>query len=105
MKRLNTDKWLRNQGLNAQYFALIPLELARAIKTATHLQKQHAARLNAVQWVFLNDFLLRTKSKAGRVSVTPAQCYKILNLGSKLYRRNFRHRKDSAKAQAAEPQR
>lgn len=97
MKRLNTETWLKRQGLSAQYFALIPLALARAIKAATHIQKQYATRLNAVQREEVGEFLLTTKSHAGRAGVTPAQCYQILNLASKLNRQHFRHQKRQRK--------
>ena len=82
--------WLKENGLNNDYFADIELHLAQAQKIATNILKNHAKLLGQNQAHTLNNFLLAMNSKKKRAKITATHAYKVMNIGNAVNRKLFK---------------
>jgi len=85
-----TAGWLKQNGLNVEYFADIKLYLVQAKKIATNILKNHAKHLGQNEAHTLNNFLLAMNSKKKRARLTTAQAYKVMNIGNAVNRKMFK---------------
>lgn len=85
-----TAEWLKQNGLNVEYFADIQLHLIQAQKIATNILKNHAIHLGQNEAHTLNNFLLAMNSKKKRAKLTTAQAYKVMNIGNAVNRKMFK---------------
>jgi hypothetical protein len=85
-----TKKWLKDNGLNNDYFADIELHLAQAQKIATNILKNHAKLLGQNEAHTLNNFLQAIKNKKKRAKITATQAYRVMNIGNAVNRKLFK---------------
>lgn len=85
-----TANWLKQNGLNVEYFTDIKLHLVQAQKIATNILKNHAKHLGQNEAHTLNNFLLAMRSKKKRAKLTTAQAYKVMNIGNTVNRKMFK---------------
>ena len=105
MKHDVTNAWLKRHGLRPDNFALIALEQARATLVATALLRQRVGLINTQQAQVLEQFALKTSTKAGRAQITQAQCFEVLNIGTQANRRFFKEYRQVKRQQRPTPQR
>jgi hypothetical protein len=105
MRKPSTDSWLKRHGLDSQNFTAIALEQARATLVATELLKQRVGLVYASQERVLEQFALKTKTKAGRAHITEKQCYKVLNIGKQANRKLFKTHRELKRQERQAPQR
>ena len=87
---LETDKWLKSNGLNPNTFCDTPLNLVQAQKTAYNLLKHHSELLSADENKLLRTFLFQLRQKFLIKKVLIANLYKVMNLGTKINRQVFK---------------
>jgi hypothetical protein len=85
-----TTRWLKDNGLNAEYFANIDLHLVQAQQIATNILKHHAKLLGQNEAHVLNNFLQAMTNKKKRSKLKAAQAYKIMNIGNAVNRKMFK---------------
>jgi len=105
MEKHSTDSWLKSHGLRPDNFALIALEQARATVVATALLEQRVGLINTQQAQVLEQFALKTSTKAGRAQITQNQCYQVLNIGKQANRRFFKEHRQLKRQERPAPQR
>ena len=88
-----TTHWLKDNGLNAEYFAEIELHLVQAQKIATNILKYHAHLLGQNEAHSLNNFLLAIRNRKKRAKLTKASAYKVMNIGNAVNRKLFKAHK------------
>ena len=105
MKHDVTNAWLKRHGLRPDNFAAIALEQARATVVATALLRQRVGLINTQQAQVLEQFALKTSTKAGRATITQNQCYQVLNIGKQANRRFFKEHRQLKRQERPAPQR
>ncbi len=90
---IQTDKWLKSNGLNPNTFCDTPLNLVQAQKTAHNLLKHHSALLTADETKLLKTFLFQLRQKCLIKKVLIANLYRVMNLGTKINREVFKQLK------------
>ena len=85
-----TTRWLKDNGLNAEYFANIDLHLVQAQQIATNILKHHAKLLGQNEAHVLNNFLQAMTNKKKRSKLKVAQAYKVMNIGNAVNRKMFK---------------
>ena len=85
-----TTRWLKDNGLNAEYFADIDLHLVQAQQIATNILKHHAKLLGQNEAHVLNNFLQAITNKKKRSKLKVAQAYKVMNIGNAVNRKMFK---------------
>ena len=85
-----TTRWLKDNGLNAEYFANIDLHLVQAQQIATNILKHHAKLLGQNEAHVLNNFLQAITNKKKRSKLKVAQAYKVMNIGNAVNRKMFK---------------
>lgn len=85
-----TKQWLKDNGLNNDYFADIKLHLAQAQQIATNLLKYHATLLGQNEAHSLNNFLLAIKNKKKRQKLSAKHAYKVMNIAKAVNRKLFK---------------
>jgi hypothetical protein len=88
-----TKHWLKDNGLNADYFADVSLHLAQAQKIASNILKHHAHLLEQNQAHSLNNFLRAVRSSKLRPRITATHAYKVMNIGNAVNRKLFKAHK------------
>lgn len=83
-------RWLKENGLNAEYFADIELHLVQAQQIATNILKYHAKLLGQNEAHTLNNFLQAMTNKKKRAKMNTAQAYKVMNIGNAVNRKMFK---------------
>lgn len=83
-------RWLKDNGLNAEYFADIELHLVQAQQIATNILKHHAKLLGQNEAHVLNNFLQAINNKKKRAKMNAAQAYKVMNIGNAVNRKMFK---------------
>ena len=83
-------RWLKDNGLNAEYFADIELHLVQAQQIATNILKHHAKLLGQNEAHVLNNFLQAITNKKKRAKMKAAQAYKVMNIGNAVNRKMFK---------------
>jgi hypothetical protein len=87
---IQTDKWLKSNGLNSNTFCDTPLNLAQAQKTAYNLLKHHSELLTVNESQLLKTFLFQLRQKCLIKKVLIANLYRVMNLGTKINREVFK---------------
>jgi hypothetical protein len=87
-----TNQWLKTSGINPRYLISSGLLLLRAEKTA-HWLLQHSLIDSMGDQILLKKFVETAKNPKSRPLITDAMAYKVLNLGTKERRRQFRIRR------------
>lgn len=87
---IQTDKWLKSNGLNPSTFCDTPLNLVQAQKTAHNLLKHHGELLTADEKKLLKTFLFQLRQKCLIKKVLIANLYRVMNLGTKINRQVFK---------------
>jgi hypothetical protein len=90
-----TSKWLKDNGLNEQYFADMNIEthLIQAQMIASNILKFNVKQLGQNEVATLNNFLQAMANKAKRAKLTTASAYKIMNIGTAVNRKMFKSAK------------
>jgi len=83
-------RWLKDNGLNTEYFADIELHLVQAQQIATNILKNHAKLLGQNEAHTLNNFLQAMTNKKKRAKMNTAQAYKVMNIGNAVNRKMFK---------------
>ena len=92
---LQTNRWIKSQGLSAESFAKMDMILLQAQQIPHNCLKHHGSLLTYGEAQVLNQFLQRLNKKATRKTIKPAQAYKVMNIGKTLNRRVFKQYKHS----------
>jgi hypothetical protein len=83
---LQTNAWLKHNGVNVAHIYVGTAELFQATKLATHTLKQHGKLLKHNQANTLNNFLQSTRNAQKRKKITQAQCFKVMNIAKQSQR-------------------
>lgn len=86
-------KWLKENGLNANYVYTLPSHLIQAQKIAYNLLKHNANLLGQNEATTLNNFLNAMTFSKQREKLTTTECYKIMNIGKAVNRKLFKAHK------------
>jgi hypothetical protein len=81
-----TDKWLREQGINPAHIYIGPDELFQAQRLATNTLKLHQSVLGQNQAHTLQNFLKAAAMPKTRKKITLAYCQKIMNIAKSAQR-------------------
>jgi hypothetical protein len=95
---LQTNAWLKSQGLRSDDFTELDLQLVHAQRIAHNCLKHHAELLGQNEAQVLNNFLQALSNKAKRQRMTQAQAFKIMNIGTGVNRRVFKQFKKTNNA-------
>lgn len=90
-----TDAWLKLQGFSAENFTVLDLQLLQAQRIAHNCLKQHGSLLGINEAKVLNDFLQALQSTKKRHRLTPAQAFKVMNIGNSVNRKLFQQHRQS----------
>ena len=82
-------KWATDIGSNAKRVFADNIDLVQATRIATNLLKHDAKLLEQNQVQVLQAFLQSAQSK-DRNKITQGQCFKIMNIGTKINRKLFK---------------
>ena len=82
-------QWAADIGSNAKRVFADNIELVQATRIATNLLKHDAKLLEQNQVHTLQTFLQAAQSK-DRNKITQGQCFKIMNIGTKINRKLFK---------------
>ena len=91
------NAWLKSQGLAAENFTELDLKLLQAQRIAHNCLKHHGLMLTANEAQTLNNFLQALQTKAKQRRLTPAQAYKIMNIGKRINRQLFKQHRQHAR--------
>ena len=83
---LQTNSWLKRNGVNVAHIYVGTAELFQATKLATRTLKEHGKLLKHNQATTLNNFLQSTRNTHKRNKITQAQCFKIMNIAKQTQR-------------------
>ncbi len=92
-----TDVWLRSQGFYTENFSDLDLQLLQAQHIAHNCLKHHGRLLGTAEAKALNDFLQALQNNKKRSRLTPAQAFKIMNIGNSVNRKLFQQHRQSNK--------
>ena len=92
-QRNQTDKWLRQNGVNVAHIYVGTTELFQASKLATNTLKDFGRLLDKKQVHTLNNFLKSTRLAKKRSSITQGQCYKVMNIAKQAQRKSAKFQK------------
>ena len=82
-------KWATDIGSNAKRVFADNIDLVQATRIATNLLKHDAKLLEQNQVHTLQNFLQAAQGK-DRNKITQGQCFKIMNIGTKINRKLFK---------------
>ena len=82
--------WLKQNGFNEKYFAVVAVELLQAQKFATNILKESGRYLDQNQAATLNNFLLAMSRKDKRKKLTKKQAHTVMNIGKEVNRKLFK---------------
>jgi aryl-phospho-beta-D-glucosidase BglC (GH1 family) len=83
-----TDKWLKQNGVNVAHIYVGTAELFQATKLATITLKDFGRLLVQNQAHTLNDFLKAARSGKTRTKITKGQCYTVMNIAKQAQRKS-----------------
>ena len=92
-QRNQTDKWLKQNGINVAHLNVGTVELLQATKLATTTLRDFGRLLDQNQANTLNTFLFATKSIKTREKITQGQCFNVLNIAKQIQRKSAKLRK------------
>ena len=87
---MQTENWVKQNGMNIKRFDKLDLLFVRAQQTAHNLLKFHSALLTSEQTATLNDYLKQVNNKAKQNKLTNKKAYSVLNIGTKINRQVFK---------------
>lgn len=87
-QRNQTDKWLKQQGINVAHIYVGTAELFQATKLATTTLRDFGRLLAQNQAHTLNNFLRSARSGKTRTKITQGQCFKVMNIAKQAQRRS-----------------
>jgi hypothetical protein len=83
-----TDKWLKQNGVNVAHIYVGTAELFQATKLATTTLRDYGQLLAHAQAQILNKFLQATRNYQKRQRITQAQCFTVMNIAKQAQRRS-----------------
>lgn len=92
---MNSDGWLKSNGINVAHIYAGTAELFQATKLATNTLKNFGALLEQNQAGTLNHFLQATRNYSRRQKITQAQCFKVMNIAKQAQRRSAKLNKQA----------
>ena len=81
-----TNRWLKQNGVNVAHIYAGTTELFQAQKLATQTLKEHGRHLQHNQAATLNNFLQATRNFKKRSKITQGQCFKVMNIAKQAQR-------------------
>ena len=87
-----TNQWLKSSGISPSALISSSLLLLQAEKTA-HWLLQHSLINSMDAEIMLKAFVETAKNPKSRPLITDAMAYKVLNLGTKARREQFKNRR------------
>lgn len=87
-QRNQTDKWLKQHGINVAHIYVGTAELFQATKLATTTLRDFGWLLEQNQAHTLNNFLKATRTPKTRERITQGQCFKIMNIAKQAQRKS-----------------
>ena len=91
------DKWLKENGIEPDALLKLDMHLLQAQRIAHNLLKHHAKGLEQNEIETLNTFLKAMAHANKRNRLTPAHCYKVMNIGTAANRKLFRKHRHAKK--------
>ena len=91
---LQTNNWLKDNGISVKHFASIDSQLLKAQQTAFNLLKHHLHLLNDSQIKTLQVYCSQMANDKKRKKITKNFAYKVLNIGTKINRNIFKAYKE-----------
>lgn len=92
-QRNQTDKWLKQNGINVAHIYVGTAELFQATKLATITLRDFGRLLAQNQAHTLNNFLKTARSGKTRTKITQGQCFKVMNIAKQAQRRSAKYSK------------
>jgi hypothetical protein len=92
-QRNQTDKWLKQNGINVAHIYVGTDELFQATKLATTTLRDFGRLLEQNQAQTLNTFLWATRSIKTREKITQGQCFNVLNIAKQIQRKSAKSQK------------
>ena len=86
--RNQTDKWLKQHGINVAHIYVGTAELFQATKLATTTLRDFGRLLEQNQAHTLNNFLKATRTPKTREKITQGQCFKVMNIAKQAQRKS-----------------
>ena len=86
--RNQTDKWLKQHGINVAHIYVGTAELFQATKLATTTLRDFGRLLEQNQARTLNNFLKATRTPKTREKITQGQCFKVMNIAKQAQRKS-----------------
>ena len=87
---MQTNKWLKENGLSEKSFTAMDLLFVQAQQIAHNLLKHNAALLDNVQAKQLNDYLTKANNKAKQKTLTTKQAHAVMKIGKRINRQLFK---------------
>ena len=87
-QRKQTDKWLKQHGINVAHIYVGTAELFQATKLATATLRDFGRLLEQNQAHTLNNFLKTTRSPKKREKITQGQCLTVMNIAKQAQRKS-----------------
>jgi GTP-binding protein EngB required for normal cell division len=85
-----TQKWIRNNGMNVVAFNTTHIKLLKAQQIAHQLLNEYKALLTTSQIHTLNSFIKKMNINKIRQKLKPESAHPILNIGTKVKRQLYR---------------
>lgn len=84
------DAWLRSKGIDARSFSTAKPNLLKAQQCATKLLTEHLGILDKPTKRFIEYFQSRYRVESKRQHITDGDCFRILNLHTRIMRGEYR---------------
>ena len=95
-----TDAWLRSKGINIKSFNKTKPVILQAQKASEDLLTQHSAILDNTTKKFLKNFQQRYRNGKKRDHISEGDCYRVLNLSSRVKRGQYKNNRQLKNKQA-----
>jgi hypothetical protein len=92
-QRNQSERWLKQNGINVAHIYAGTAELFQATKLATTTLRDFGRLLEQNQAHTLNNFLKTARSGKTRTKITQGQCFKVMNIAKKALRRSAKFNK------------
>ena len=90
-KQLNN--WIKECGFTEKMLFNESVELLKAKRLATNLIKESGRQLTAKEVLLVQKFLQDMGNGKKRASITRQTCYRIMNIGKRINRQQYRQRR------------
>ena len=95
------DTWLRSNGIDAKTFGTTKPNLLKAQQTAKKLLTEHIGVLDKPTVRFIEYFQSRYRSENKRKHITDGDCFRILNLHTRIVRGEYRSKRNTRRTKQA----